>query len=102
MARMKKSAIKRYSLMDARFYKVREDELGLGGYRTDQGRRDFKRMIGVVGATTSYRVLFTTVEKYMGLAPLTARIGGVIFLSPRADVPFVLRHVRGGEYEVVG
>ena len=91
----------RYGLMDAKFYEVREDDLRQGGYPTDQENRDFIRMMGAVGTMTCYRVLFTT-EKYMGLAPLTARIGDIIFLLPGADVPFVLRHVEDEEYEVVG
>ena len=94
--------MKRYGLMGANFYEVREDELRQGGYPTDQENRDFMRMRGTIGTMTCYRVLFTTVEKYMGLAPLTARIGDMIFLLPGADVPFVLRHVQDEEYEVVG
>ena len=97
-----KLAMKRYGLMDAKFYEVREDELAQGGYKIDQESRELLRMATVMGTMSCYRVLFTTVEKYMGLAPLTARIGDMIFLLPGADVPFVLRHVRDEEYEVIG
>ncbi|KAL8911356.1 MAG: hypothetical protein Q9171_003450 [Xanthocarpia ochracea] len=97
-----KIAMERYGLMDAKFYEVREDEMRQGRCKTDQESRELLRWIAVVETKTCYRVLFTTVEKYMGLAPLTARIGDMIFLLPGANVPFVLRHVRDEEYEVIG
>ncbi|KAF2108296.1 hypothetical protein BDV96DRAFT_605673 [Lophiotrema nucula] len=97
-----KNCMKRYGLMEAKFYEVREDELRKGGYSTDEETRDMIRMTGAVGTMASYRVLFTTGEKYMGLAPLTARIGDVIYLLPGVDVPLVLRNVWGDEYELIG
>ncbi|KAL8856325.1 MAG: hypothetical protein Q9178_007089 [Gyalolechia marmorata] len=97
-----KLAMERHGLMDAKFYEVREGELPEVWDETDQESRKLQRWITIVGTMSSYRVLFTTVEKYMGLAPLTARIGDMIFLLPGADVPFVLRHVRDEEYELVG
>ncbi|KAI1179054.1 heterokaryon incompatibility protein-domain-containing protein [Nemania sp. FL0916] len=51
---------------------------------------------------TLFRSFFTTSKKYMGLAPLTAREGDQVMLLPGADVPYVLRHVDGLEYSVVG
>ncbi|KAL8911108.1 MAG: hypothetical protein Q9172_007730 [Xanthocarpia lactea] len=96
------SAMKRDDLVDAKFYEVREDELPQDGPKTDQELRDLALLVTKVANMTCYRVLFTTVEKYMGLAPLTARIGDMIFLLPGANVPFVLRHVRDEEYELIG
>lgn len=51
---------------------------------------------------TLHRSLFTTRNKFMGLAPLTVQEGDQVFLLAAADVPCVLRHVQNEEYRLVG
>lgn len=63
---------------------------------------DFHQVAPKIIKYTLFRSLFTTSKKYMGLAPLTAREGDHVVLLPGADVPYVLRHVDGQEYSVVG
>ena len=92
-----KIAMKHHGLMDAKFYEVREEELPEDGPKTED-LGDSIQLVTVVANMSGYRVLFTTVDKYMGLAPLTARIGDMIFLLPGVGVPFVLRHPRDEEY----
>jgi hypothetical protein len=50
----------------------------------------------------SYRRLFISSKKYVGLIPFSAQIGDVISFIPGSEIPFLLRRTQNGYYLFVG
>jgi hypothetical protein len=88
----------------------RNDVQKLGGRQDDpieieedEARSYHFRSLGVIiHNQILYRNLITTENGFMGLAPLTAQDGDIIYLVPGCDTPLTLRRLNDNEFHLVG
>ncbi|PMD34954.1 HET-domain-containing protein [Hyaloscypha variabilis F] len=88
----------------------RDDVQKFGGKKNDpieveedEVRYYYFRSLGVIIQNQIlYRNLITTENGFMGLVPLTAQEGDIIYLVPGCDTPLTLRRLNNNEFHFVG
>ncbi|KAF2127469.1 HET-domain-containing protein [Dothidotthia symphoricarpi CBS 119687] len=55
-----------------------------------------------IGLKTKHRRMMRTAKGWLGMGPSSLRVGDRVFVVPGANIPFIMRRLDPGHYEVIG